>query len=142
MAVTFPLQPRIEFFDETGRRIVLTAPVLHRFLSDLFDRTGGDVNSVDELFLRELSSEAGVSALESRIGKIKNEIQALALDDVVMQRLISLASEVRSLALKVEMLSDPPSQDVNLKDFSMQVAMMTEPAKHDDIGGYVWAEVL
>lgn len=49
MPATFPLQPRMEFYDERGKRRVFTAPVLHRFLSDLFDQAGGESTSFEDV---------------------------------------------------------------------------------------------
>lgn len=50
MTTTFPLQPRMEFYNEHGQRMVLTSPILHRFLSDLFSQVGGETNiNVEDL---------------------------------------------------------------------------------------------
>lgn len=51
MTITFPIDPTIEFYDEDGQLVVMTSPILHRFLFDLYNRTGGDSSVTDQLLL-------------------------------------------------------------------------------------------
>ncbi len=45
-ATSFPFEPRYQFYDEQGNVKVWTNPILHRFLHDLWSKTGGGSNFV------------------------------------------------------------------------------------------------
>lgn len=122
MTVTFPLQPRMEFYTEDGKRIVFTAPILHRFLSDLFDRTGGNTSAPSELFQQIDQVRSDILSTIGKLTKLSREVQGIKLDDSDLQTALAAIKKIRRLEL--------------------QIALQEAPVRQEDIGGYIWAGVL